>query len=299
MKTVLAMVVLLILGFCFLPAHSMSAEEPQSGLVKGLTLKWLGNAGWEIRTGKTIILVDPFLTRREASRSGEWKTNEDAVLKVITEADYIFAGHSHADHIADIPFIAKRFGSKIIGSRATINLALTAGVDQSHLVSISGGEKLEFPDFSVQVIESRHAVLARDRSSGRKRTSDEVLKPLCRPITAADFVEGGCYLYYFTFGNQRVLHQSTANFIQEKLFGLNPDIALLAKGHSYDLASALKTLDSKVILLHHFDQWRAPFAEGMPEANKKRAERFARDVAKINSQINVIVPQFLSTYAFK
>ena len=31
--------------------------------------------------------------------------------------------------IGDIPFIAKRFGAKILGSRTTVNLSLTAGVD--------------------------------------------------------------------------------------------------------------------------------------------------------------------------
>lgn len=75
-----------------------------------------------------------------------------AVLKTISRADYIFAGHSHADHIADIPFIAKKFGSKVIGSRTTTNIALTGGVDQSQLTTISGGEKLHFKEFSVQVI---------------------------------------------------------------------------------------------------------------------------------------------------
>ena len=30
---------------------------------QSIILKWLGNAGWEIRYGKTIILIDPFLTR--------------------------------------------------------------------------------------------------------------------------------------------------------------------------------------------------------------------------------------------
>ncbi|HEV8724706.1 MAG TPA: MBL fold metallo-hydrolase [Candidatus Binatia bacterium] len=45
------------------------------------------------------------------------KNDEEAVLSVISGADYIFAGHSHADHIGDIPFIAKRFGAKVIGSR--------------------------------------------------------------------------------------------------------------------------------------------------------------------------------------
>ena len=85
-----------------------------------MILKWLKQAGWEIQTGKTIIFIDPFLTRKDRSMGAEWKTDEEAVLKVIRGADYIFAGHSHHDHIGDVPFIAKRFKSKIIGSRTTI-----------------------------------------------------------------------------------------------------------------------------------------------------------------------------------
>ena len=40
---------------------------------QSIILKWLGNAGWEIRYRKTIILIDPFLTRREAVLGAEWK----------------------------------------------------------------------------------------------------------------------------------------------------------------------------------------------------------------------------------
>ena len=131
---------------------------------KSLTLKWLGTAGWEIQFGQTVILIDPFLTRGVANPGAEWKTDEQAVLNVIKRADYIFAGHSHADHIADVPFIAKKFGSKVIGSRTTTNIALTGGVDKSQLVTISGGENLDFKEFSVQVIESEHGDLTRART---------------------------------------------------------------------------------------------------------------------------------------
>jgi L-ascorbate metabolism protein UlaG (beta-lactamase superfamily) len=123
--------------------HAQQASEATQQEV-GLVLKWLGTAGWEIQVGQTVILIDPFITRGEASPGVEWKTDEAAVLRVIKRADYIFAGHSHADHIADLPFIAKKFGSKVIGSRTTTNIALTGGVDKSPIVTISGGEKLVF-----------------------------------------------------------------------------------------------------------------------------------------------------------
>ena len=143
---------------------------------------------------------DRSLPYAQAVGGEEWKTDEEAVLNVIVGADYIFAGHSHADHIADIPFIAKRFGAKVIGSRTTINLWLSTGVDKAQLTAISGGEKLDFKDFSAQVIESQHGVLKRG-SQKRQPRSTEITSPLSGQILGKHFVEGGCYLYYFTSAN--------------------------------------------------------------------------------------------------
>jgi Beta-lactamase superfamily domain len=141
--------------------RATQAAESDSAPRQRVTLKWLGTAGWEIQYGQSKILVDPFLTRKQPVAEEEWQTDEAAVLSVINGSDYIFAGHSHGDHIADVPFIAKRFGSKVIGSRTTVNLSLSAGVDKSQLTAISGGEKFDFKDFSVEVIESQHGVLNR------------------------------------------------------------------------------------------------------------------------------------------
>jgi L-ascorbate metabolism protein UlaG (beta-lactamase superfamily) len=220
-----------------------------------VTLKWLGTAGWEIQIAQTKILIDPFLTRRQPVSAEEWKTDEDAVLDVISGADYIFAGHSHADHIGDIPFIAKRFGATVIGSRTTVNLSLSAGVDKAQLTKIGGGEKLDFKDFSVQVIKSQHGILTRD---GQKRQpkSAEITSPLSGPILGKNFVEGGSYLYNFTFGKVRVLHQSTGNFIEENLQGLEPDVAILAANGNYDWTEALQILRPQTVIVHHYDDWR-------------------------------------------
>jgi L-ascorbate metabolism protein UlaG (beta-lactamase superfamily) len=260
-----------------------------------IVLKWLGVAGWEITFGTTTILIDPFLTRKEARHGQEWKTDEEAVLSAIKRADYIFAGHSHADHIADIPFIAKRFGAKVIGSRTTTNIAISTGVDKARLITIAGGEKLDFPGFSVQVIESEHGIV---RRGGRIRRPkfEEITQPWTGPITGDAFVEGGCYIYYFTFGGRTLLHQSSGGFVEEKLAGLRPDMALLYPMNRTDTASFLKAAPAKTVIVHHFDQWRAPFAEGMPPASIRRAQRFARDVKGIDKQIKMIVPDFLESY---
>jgi L-ascorbate metabolism protein UlaG (beta-lactamase superfamily) len=282
-------------GLFFLCALLGAAETSAQDTAQRIVLKWLGTAGWEIQVGQTVILIDPFVTRGEASSGKEWKADEEAVLKAIKRADYIFAGHSHADHIADIPFIAKKFGSKVIGSRTTTNIALTGGVDKSQLITISGGEKLDFKDFSVQVIESEHGTLVR-RGRRRQPKFEEVTKPWSGPIMGDAFVEGGSYLYLFTFGKHRLLHQSTGGFIGDKMSGLKADTALLYPMEKADLAEMLKTLHPTTVLLHHFDRWQLPYADGLPEATQGRGRRFARDINSIDSGIKVVVPKFFETY---
>ena len=177
-----------------------------------MKITYYGHSCFAAEINGKNLLFDPFITQNSLAKAIDIKK---------IKADYIFAGHSHADHIADIPFIAKRFGSKVIGSRTTTNIALTAEVDKSQLVTIKGGEKLDFKEFSVQVIESQHGILTRNRQK-RQPKSEEVTKPWSGPIMGNAFVEGGRYLYYFTFGKHRVLHQSTGNFIEENLKGLQP-----------------------------------------------------------------------------
>jgi L-ascorbate metabolism protein UlaG (beta-lactamase superfamily) len=284
---------LVLLSLCFPFAH---AAQPIIGVEPAnVVVKWLGNAGWEIRYGKSVILIDPFLTRKDRVMDAEWKTDEAAVLKVIDGADYIFAGHSHHDHIGDIPFIAKRFGAKVIGSRTTTNLMLSAGVNAAQLITIRGGENLIEKYFSVRVIESQHGV---SRRNGRRSQpkSEELLEPKAAPLLGRDFVEGKSFLYYFTIGKQRILNQSTGNFIVENLAGLQPDTVLMAPVQGYDLGSVLKTLNPQTIIYHHFDEWRTPFEQGIPQSNSRRADSFVREVKAVNEKIKVIVPTFLATY---
>ena len=296
MKMISAILVTLYLHL-FTWQHDLSAQATAEPAQQGsVVLKWLGVAGWEIQIGHTVILIDPFLTRGEASLGAEWKTDEAAVVNAIKRADYIFAGHSHADHIADIPFIAKKFGSKVIGSRTTTNIALTGGVDKSQLVTISGGEKLDFKDFSVQVIESEHGVLVR---GGRKVKPkfEEITRPWSGPIMGNAFVEGGCYLYNFTFGKLRLLHQSTGGFIENNLTGLRSDFALLYPMQRNELAVMLKALQPKTVFFHHFDRQFMPFAEGVTDRTLGRTRRLTQDVNAIDKNIKVVIPKYFETYS--
>jgi hypothetical protein len=124
-------------------------------------------------------------------------------------------------------------------------------VDRSQLITISGGEKLELKDFSVQVIESEHGTLVH----GGRRVQpkfEEITKPWSGPILGDSFVEGGSFLYLFTFGKHRLLHQSTGGFIEKNLTGLKADTALLYPMERNDLSEMLKLLQPKTVFVPSF-----------------------------------------------
>jgi len=80
-----------------------------AALKKGeLRLTYLGNAGWEITDGRTVVLVDPFLTQfarwtRGAVEAGPepdalYVPDTALINKHVTRADYILITHGHSDH---------------------------------------------------------------------------------------------------------------------------------------------------------------------------------------------------------
>lgn len=68
---------LLLLYLCapLLAAVDTSAQEVSETppVAQRIALKWLGTAGWEIQIDQAVILLDPFITRGEASPGKEWK----------------------------------------------------------------------------------------------------------------------------------------------------------------------------------------------------------------------------------
>jgi hypothetical protein len=129
---------------------------------------------------------------------------------------------------------------------------------------------------------------------GTKPEFQEIKKPCFVPLRREDFRTRSSYLYKFTFDNHRLLHQSTGGFIKDKLVGLRPDIALLYPTQLNDTAVMLKALRPKKVFVHHFDEWRAAFSEGIPESNARRAQRFTRDVNAIDECIKSSSPNSLS-----
>ena len=220
-------------------------------------LTYLGVAGWQLDAGTTTILVDPYFSRPDLG--GLLVPDAAAIAaRAPKRADLILIGHSHADHLLDAPAVALATGAEILGSQSTARVARASGVPDDRIITVQGGEDFAMAGYSVRVIPSLHSALDDKHAFGHA-----IAEPVTLPMRFADYAEGGTFIYLVRIAGHEVLITSTANFIERELAGLTPDVAIIATGlreeiHDYT-CRLLRTLGNPpVVLVTHFDNWRAP-----------------------------------------
>ena len=121
--------------------------QSERGVVQ---LKYLGTAGWEITDGRTVVLVDPYLSRlrrvtpndtvdpadnRPLFDNAAIAQSDTATIDAhIQRADFMLITHTHYDHALDAPYIASKTGATIIGTESTFHFARAQGVPADKLI---------------------------------------------------------------------------------------------------------------------------------------------------------------------
>lgn len=128
-----------------------SAGGPKPRESSTLVVRWLGASNHEFAYRNQVVLMNAYYDR--PSRTRPIGVARDDIKHV----DEIFVGHGHADHMADVPYIAERTGARVFGGPPTIDHAKRLGLRDAQLVSVRGGEIEKFPGFTVEAILARHA----------------------------------------------------------------------------------------------------------------------------------------------
>lgn len=211
-----------------------------------ITLSYLGTAGCEISDGKTVVLIDPYLSRfkkvtpndsfmdadpRPLLNPGDVLSSDELTIDAhIRRVGYILISHTHYDHALDMAYIARKTGATVLGTESTVNLARASGVSNSQLMTVKGGEDYQFDAFSVRVIPSLHGVLRRAPNATaptgipRSLVIPADVKP---PFRQGDLVEGGTLAYLARIGGRQILAFGSMNYIEREIDGLRPDVALI------------------------------------------------------------------------
>jgi len=273
-------------------ALTAAAAPSPSAARAALRLTYLGNAGWEISDGTTVVLVDPFLTQFARWEPGAVAAGPDPdaayvpdsarIDRHIRRADYILVTHGHSDHALDAGYIATRTGANIVGHETIANLARAYRVPEQQLITVVGGEDYDFDTFSVRVIPSIHSALDDKRYFNNGRDiAGTAPRGLTAPLRRRDYQEGGSLAYLIRMGGYEILVMGSMNYIEREMQGLRPDVALIGANSQrleiHDFTGRLlRALGSPALVIpNHADAYGNP---NPPAAALADRERFRQEV---------------------
>ena len=310
-----------LLPFIFLLFISCTNSSDNKN--SNLKLKYLGAAGWEISEQETTVLIDPYLSRIKLVGNSTTKTvatsalNRDwgdddrqkyfrddyfspdtsVINSHITKADYIFVHHTHFDHAADVPYIAKMTGAKVIGTESLSNLLRSHGLPNEQIITVKGGEDYSFGSFSVKILPSLHSALRKKQYF----SSESIPKDVKIPMQIKEFVEGNSLMFYFRFNNDKILTMGSMNFLENEIKGLKPNILLAGSANSrkdiYNYTERLLSLTNfpSIIIPTHWDDFRVTYTASQTKAAESKAFPFIEEVKILSPKSKTFLPIHLKT----
>lgn len=272
-----------------------------------VNLKYLGTAGWKINDDKVTVLIDPYIsrvklgaghpddTRKTVLRSDYYESDSNLIDSLIDRVDFILVHHSHFDHLADVPYIAKKTGAKVIGTETTINILKAYDIPNEQLYPVKGGEDYQFENFSVRVIPSIHSAL----NDKHYIDSREYKKPPKAPLKVSDFIEGGSLMFLARFDSHKILTMGSMNFVERELYGIKPDILLAGVNQSqlglynYNQRLINVTNKPKYIIPTHWDNFRLPYSFSQESSIDLKLVPFKKDVEILSPNSQVLIVRHL------
>lgn len=217
--------------------HPLKGDEQ-----KFINLQYLGIGGYLFRYGKSALMTAPMFTNPSLFKLASLtrlKTDEglvDRLLPPVEDVEIILIGHTHYDHLMDVPYIMKKHASKAVvyGSK-TMGHIMAAAVDKSRIVTVgkcaakgkTPGQWIYNQDRTIRfiAIESEHAPHFAGFKLLPERPYKKDLKHL--PRTVFGWVEGQIYTYLIDFLDEqggsvfRVHYQDAAS---NPPFGFVPEL---------------------------------------------------------------------------
>ena len=272
--------------------------RPQgSGDGWGARITWLGTAGFVIQSAETTLLVDPFVTRPglAGARIARRMIPDDLAIArhVPRKVDAVLCGHSHYDHVADAPRIARHTKAKLVGSLSTCAWGRAEGLPESQLVQIPAqGALVRFGDIEVRYVPSRHGKIAFNRVPlvGEVRTTPR------GPGHLWHYRMGGAFGLLIKAPGVTIYHNGSADLIDAELEGERADVLLAClagrKGTENYVARLVSALGPKLVVPTHHDAFFAPLEAGLHLLPGIDVEGFVSEVFLRAPGASVITPDY-------
>jgi L-ascorbate metabolism protein UlaG (beta-lactamase superfamily) len=267
-----------------------------SPLPPGLTLTWLGTAGFRLAYQDTVLWIDPYVTRLSKADFALRRTipSSDALVeRYVDRADAILVGHTHFDHALDVPTIARRTGCQVYGSSSLAHLmALFGAADQA--VVVEPKRSYEVGPFRFHFVPSIHSKLQLGLGvpySG-ELTCDHV-----DALIPQAYKCGQVWGIAIEVAGTRFYHQGSADLLESEVIDRDVDIFLCGiSGRRFTpryIERALHAFSPKLVIASHYDDFFRPLDAGIAMSFNVNLTGFAdeahaasRDVPVYTLEIN-------------
>lgn len=298
-----------------LPGVAEGAEPaPRGGGpgMAGVNFKWFGTNGWEISFGTKTILFDPWFSRgvQTGFLAGKFdpKTQlavEEALIdQHVKKADQILIGHGHWDHLADVPYIAKKTTGQVIGSETHANLMRAFGVPEGKIVQVEGGENMQFDGYTIEVFPGLHSL----GPTKKFVVPGHLYHVPSMPTTVSELPEGDSLIYLITIGGKfRIFLMSTANYVERAIAGLKPDVALVASifaNQIHDFTPRLLRVlnNPRILLPTHWDNFEKPLTEPPQDlrslfGDPANLDLWVKEVKQLSPRSRVVTMKYFESFA--
>lgn len=258
-----------------------------------IRITWLGTAGFAIEHDGHTVLIDPYVTRASLFNCLRAPVVSDpvAVRRYVPKADAIVAGHTHFDHVLDVPAIAKATGAKVFGSRSCAALCRIEGVRDDQVTDVESSRRMEdvraqIGPFELRFVPSCHSSLLLGRVPAPGDISD------CEhvPLRPQGYRCGAVFGVDVRVAGRRIYHLGSADLL-DGYPERDVDLLLMCvAGWTTTERFAQRVMGSLrpgAILLSHWDNFFSPMRSGASLLPAMRMPRLVDQLGAIDPSTTI------------
>ncbi len=281
-------------------AFTADAFVPPAGRAP-IRVTWLGTAGFAIEHDGFVVLIDPYVTRASmlSCVRAPLRSDEERVRRHAPKADAIVAGHTHFDHVLDVPSIALQTGAKVFGSRSCARLCRLSGVAEERIVDVEEGSRREpmrvdVGPFELRFVPSVHSAFALGRIPWPGDISD------CEqvPLRTSHYRCGAVFGVDIRVAGKRIYHLGSADLL-DGMPERGADLLLMCVAGWTTTARfaprVMGALRPGAILLSHWDDFFSPIERTAKALPAMQMPRLVDRLTAIDPSVRVGTVPILGT----
>lgn len=223
-----------------------------------MKITWYGNASLKIESGKTSILIDPFVPIPPSP--------VPITINDFYGVDNILVTHGHFDHILDIPKLCEKESVRVMATATPINTLIANGVKPNQLREVKVNDEFDIDDVHIKAYRGKHVRLDYMLIFGKRRLKNLLIyfSEACKLLKLnRDYPENGeTLIYEIEAEGRRIMVMGSLGIMDNVEYPSEVDLLVLPYQGTHSLLDiSTKIIDRikpKTVLLDHYDNTFPP-----------------------------------------